>query len=374
VVSNNVAASFFAFYLLLLFLNSLLMTDDKVWMNRCLELARLGEGLVAPNPLVGSVVVYDGRIIGEGWHRKFGGNHAEVNAIESVKNKSLLAHSILYVNLEPCSHFGKTPPCANLLIKYKIPKVVIGMVDPNPQVAGKGVELLRNAGVEVVLDVLNEEAVLLNKRFIKYYLQKKPYVVLKWAQTQNGMLSPDAKKMSKQDFERERHITGFLVQKLVHKWRTVEDAIMVGTNTALTDNPALDARAWVGKNPVRVIIDNNLRLPRDLKIFSQNQRTLIFNSTKNEVFENLQFVKIDFLGNWFSELLSCLYEMKIQSLIIEGGSQLLHSILEGDLWDEAIVFYSPKHISKGIQAPSIYGKIIQQQEFDGVQMTQYKRQ
>lgn len=350
------------------------MTDDKVWMNRCLELARLGEGLVAPNPLVGSVVVYDGRIIGEGWHRKFGGNHAEVNAIESVKNKSLLPYSILYVNLEPCSHFGKTPPCANLLIKYKIPKVVIGMVDPNPQVAGKGVELLRNAGVEVVLDVLNEEAVLLNKRFIKYHLQKKPYVVLKWAQTQNGMLSPDAKKMSKQDFERERHITGFLVQKLVHKWRTVEDAIMVGTNTALTDNPALDARAWVGKNPVRVIIDNNLRLPRDLKIFSQNQRTLIFNSTKNEVFENLQFVKIDFLGNWFSELLSCLYEMKIQSLIIEGGAHLLHSILEGDLWDEAIVFYSPKHISKGIQAPSIYGKIIQQQEFDGVQMTQYKRQ
>lgn len=347
------------------------MMVDTVWMNRCLELARLGAGSVAPNPMVGAVIVYNNKIIGEGWHKKYGAPHAEVYAIESVKNKDLLSQSTLYVNLEPCAHFGKTPPCANLIIAHKIPRVVIGMSDPNPLVAGKGIELLRNAGIEVVLDVLKEDASKLNKRFITFHLQKRPYVILKWAQTQNGMLSPDANKLSKEDFERERHITGFLVQKLVHKWRTQEDAIMVGTNTVLSDNPALDARAWVGKAPTRVVIDRQLRLPKELKIFGTSQETLVFNGAKNEVQANIHFIKIDFTGDWFRELLNVLYQLNIQSIIVEGGAQLLHTIIELELWDEAIVFYSTKHISQGVKAPSIGGKLIQQEEFDGVQMSQY---
>lgn len=349
------------------------MMLDTDWMNRCLELVHLGAGSVAPNPMVGAVIVCNDKIIGEGWHQKFGAPHAEVHAIESVKNKDLLSQSTLYVNLEPCAHFGKTPPCANLIIEHKIPRVVIGMSDPNPLVAGKGIDLLRNAGIEVVLDVLREDALKLNKRFITFHTQKRPYVILKWAQTQNGMLSPDVNKLSKEDFERERHITGFLVQKLVHKWRTQEDAIMVATNTALSDNPTLDARAWVGKAPTRVVIDRQLRLPMELKIFGPSQVTLVFNAIKNEVQSNIHFVKIDFSGHWFRDVLNVLYQLNIQSIIVEGGAQLLHTIIDLELWDEAIVFYSAKHIAQGIKAPSIGGKLIQQDAFDGMQMSQYSR-
>jgi diaminohydroxyphosphoribosylaminopyrimidine deaminase/5-amino-6-(5-phosphoribosylamino)uracil reductase len=247
------------------------------------------------------------------------------------------------------------------------------MSDPNPLVAGKGIDLLRNAGIEVVLDVLREDALKLNKRFITFHTQKRPYVILKWAQTQNGMLSPDVNKLSKEDFERERHITGFLVQKLVHKWRTQEDAIMVATNTALSDNPTLDARAWVGKAPTRVVIDRQLRLPMELKIFGPSRVTLVFNAIKNEVQSNIHFVKIDFSGHWFRDVLNVLYQLNIQSIIVEGGAQLLHTIIDLELWDEAIVFYSAKHIAQGIKAPSIGGKLIQQDAFDGMQMSQYSR-
>ncbi|MCF8255320.1 MAG: bifunctional diaminohydroxyphosphoribosylaminopyrimidine deaminase/5-amino-6-(5-phosphoribosylamino)uracil reductase RibD [Bacteroidia bacterium] len=345
--------------------------NQEIWMHRCFELARLGAGNVAPNPMVGSVLVYDNKIIGEGWHQKFGSNHAEVNAINSVKNPDLLPLSTLYVNLEPCAHFGKTPPCANLIIEKKIKKVVIACLDPNPLVAGKGVELLKAAGVEVEIGVLEKEGIELNKRFLTSIEKNRPYVILKWAQTFNGYLSPDARKMSPEQFEEERHITGFLVQKLVHKWRTQEDAIMVATNTALTDNPALNNRAWEGRAPARIVLDQHLRLPKTLKLLDQSQRTFVLNASKNEADGNTEYIQLDFSGNWFKQMLDELHIRKIQSIVVEGGAQLLNTIIENNLWDEAIVFYAPKSISNGIKAPYISGKINQVETIDQMKMTQY---
>ncbi|MDZ4669132.1 MAG: bifunctional diaminohydroxyphosphoribosylaminopyrimidine deaminase/5-amino-6-(5-phosphoribosylamino)uracil reductase RibD [bacterium] len=347
------------------------MFQENVWMERCLELARLGSGKVAPNPMVGAVVVAHGKIIGEGWHHQFGMAHAEVNAIENVKDKSLLKEAVLYVNLEPCFHYGKTPPCANLIIAHNIPEVVVGMRDPNPLVAGKGVELLRNAGIKVSVGVLEDKCLALNKRFICSYTKHRPYVILKWAQTLNGFLSPDATKMSKEQFEKERHITGFLVQKLVHKWRTQEDAIMVATHTVELDNPALDARAWEGRAPARVVLDQKLRLPLDLKVFNAPQKTFIVNGSKDLIKDNLHYLKVDFSSDWLAQMLAKLHHERVQSLVIEGGAKLLNTVVEQLLWDEAIVFYSPKHISTGVVAPTIGGSLGEQEEIDGVKMRQY---
>ena len=350
-----------------------MVDEHSFFMQRCLELAKLGAGKVAPNPLVACVIVYEGLIIGEGFHQQFGGPHAEVNAIKSVMAQALLSKSTLYVNLEPCSHFGKTPPCANLIIESKIKRVVIGMADPNPLVAGKGIQRLKEAGIEVILGVLETECKELNKRFLTFIEKKRPYLILKWAQTRNGFLSPDSTKMSAEQFEEERHITGRIVQKLVHKWRTEEAAIMVGTHTALADNPALNAREWVGNLPLRVVLDRTLRLPKDLKTFDQSQPTWIINEKEEKSEGKTKYVQVDFTGDWFSILLGKLFEANIQSLIVEGGAQLLNYIIDNELWDEAIVFYSPKQISAGIKSPFIGGEIIQQLEIDNCQMTQYKR-
>jgi diaminohydroxyphosphoribosylaminopyrimidine deaminase/5-amino-6-(5-phosphoribosylamino)uracil reductase len=349
---------------------------DQLYMQRCLELARLGSGNVAPNPLVGSVIVFNNQIIGEGWHQKVGFSHAEVNAIASVSevNKPLIKLATLYVNLEPCAHFGKTPPCVDLIIASGIPKVVIGMLDPNPLVAGKGIEKLRNAGIEVIIDVLKDECHLLNKRFIKGITLKKPYVILKWAQTANGFLSPDASKITKEEFEQQRHITGKLVQKLVHKWRTQEDAIMVGTNTALTDNPALNNRAWEGRSPARVVLDKSLRLPSTLKIFDGSQKTFVLNASLNKETENLVYLKLNFEEDWFSEALQKLYIQGVSSLVVEGGAQLLNHILSNGLWDEAIIFYSKSHLADGIKAPNIRGKLFFQEDLGQVALSQYLNQ
>jgi diaminohydroxyphosphoribosylaminopyrimidine deaminase/5-amino-6-(5-phosphoribosylamino)uracil reductase len=349
---------------------------DQLYMQRCLELARLGSGNVAPNPLVGSVIVYNNQIIGEGWHQKLGFAHAEVNAIKSVSdaNKPLLKLATLYVNLEPCAHFGKTPPCADLIIASGIPKVVMGMLDPNPLVAGKGIEKLRNAGVEVITDVLKDECHLLNKRFIKGITQKKPYVILKWAQTANGFLSPDASKITKEEFEQQRHITGKWVQKLVHKWRTQEDAIMVGTKTALTDNPALNNRAWEGRSPCRVALDKTLRLPNTLKLFDGTQKTFVLNASLNKETDNLIYLKLNFEEDWFSEALEKLYIQGVSSLVVEGGAQLLNHVISNNLWDEAIVFYSKSHLADGIKAPNIGGKLFFEEELGQVALFQYLNQ
>jgi len=343
----------------------------ELYMQRCLELARLGAGLVSPNPMVGAVIVHQGKIIGEGWHQKYGSAHAEVNAINQVNDKSLLAQSDLYVNLEPCSHTGKTPPCADLIIQHKIKRVIIGMVDPNPLVSGKGIALLKEAGIETVLDVLKPACAALNKRFLHAIQFQKPYVILKWAQTRNGFLAPDSLKLSPEKFEEERHITGFMVQRLVHKWRTQEDGIMVATHTVVTDNPALDARAWSGRAPIRVVLDLNLRLPLDKKVFLAPQKTIIVNAIKEGAIDNLHYLKVNVAHNWMEEMLQKLLPLGVQSLVVEGGAKWLNALIEAGYWNEALVFYSPKHISEGIAAPAIGGKLAQQFELDNMLLSQY---
>jgi diaminohydroxyphosphoribosylaminopyrimidine deaminase/5-amino-6-(5-phosphoribosylamino)uracil reductase len=344
---------------------------DLLYMQRCLDLARLGAGSVAPNPLVGSVLVYQDKIIGEGWHHAFGQAHAEVNAIASIKDKELLSKATLYVNLEPCAHYGKTPPCAALIVEKGIKKVVLGMRDPNPLVAGKGIEYLKANGVEVIENVMAMECLALNKRFIKGITQHKSYVILKWAQTANGYIAPDATAMSKKEFEEKRHITGLLVQKLVHKWRTQEDAIMVATNTALLDNPALNNRAFEGRAPARIVLDQHLRLPLSLKVFDGTLTTYVLNAVKQEECEHVKYFKLDFAQDWFNEALSVLHAHGIQSVVVEGGAQLLNHIIGLKAWDEAIVFYSKSELQHGVVAPLIGGKIRQQESLGQVNMIQY---
>ncbi|MDP1727737.1 MAG: bifunctional diaminohydroxyphosphoribosylaminopyrimidine deaminase/5-amino-6-(5-phosphoribosylamino)uracil reductase RibD [Bacteroidota bacterium] len=345
----------------------------EIYIKRCIEIGRLGAGAVAPNPLVGSVIVYKNKIIGEGWHQKFGEAHAEVNAISAVSSTELLQEATLYVNLEPCCHQGKTPPCTDLIIAHKLKRVVVGMTDPNPLVSGKGIERLRAAGIEVITGVLEDACRELNKRFITYILKHRPYIILKWAQTLNGFIAPDATKMSAEQFEKERHITGKVIQKLVHKWRTQEAAIMVGTNTAMFDNPALNAREWIGNLPLRIVLDRGIRLPNHLKVFDKTQATWIVNEVEDRVEENLNYIKVNFKEDWFNQLLNLLYAHKIQSLIIEGGTQLLNHVIKNKKWDEAIVFYASAAITDGIKAPATGGKIIQQLSIDQVKMIQYQK-
>ncbi len=349
------------------------LNTEEIYMQRCLELAVSGLGSVSPNPMVGCVIVHHGTIIGEGWHRKYGEAHAEVNAIHSVADKSLLPESTVYVNLEPCSHFGKTPPCADLLISYRVKKVVIGMMDPFEKVAGSGIQKLKDAGIEVQVGVMEEACRELNKRFITFNTQRRPYVILKWAQTINGFIAPDAAKMSAEEFEQKRHITGLVVQRLVHKWRSEEDAIMVGTNTIITDNPALNTRAWGGKNPVRITLDLSNRLPANLKIFDGSQPSIIFSTTDKKPANNLEYISIDKEQPVFTQMLHALYERHIQSLIVEGGTITLNHILAFGLWDEAQVFVSPQTLEDGIAAPKTpNGKVITQTTIDSKQLTIYR--
>jgi len=317
-------------------------------MERCLHLASLGSGMVAPNPMVGAVLVHDQRIIGEGYHQYYGGPHAEVNCIHSVKEEdlSLIPNSTLYVSLEPCSHHGKTPPCTSLIIKNNIKKVVIGTRDPFPQVNGKGLELLRNAGIEVITNVLQEKAQELNKRFFTYHQQKRPYLVLKWAQTSNGFISGN-------DGEERLLISNAISNRLVHKWRAEEMAILIGRKTALNDNPRLDNRLWYGHSPLRLIIDPNLNLPTSLHIYS-DAPTWIFNCKKNLEQNQVKFIQLN-PGNLFlSELLHYLYEHQIQSVLVEGGAFTFQQFLFAKMWDEARVITNTKsHLSDGIKAPEI---------------------
>ncbi len=347
--------------------------NNEFFMQRCIELAKNGAGNVSPNPLVGCVIVNDGKIIGEGWHQKFGMEHAEVNAINSVKDKSQLHNATLFVNLEPCSHQGKTPPCTDLILQHKIKKVVLGMIDPHEKVSGNGIKQLNEFGIETSVGILEDKCRFLNRRFIKFYSKKKPYVLLKWAQSLDGFISPNKNKLSDEEFEKQRHITGKTIQKLVHKWRTEEDAIMIGTNTALIDNPTLNAREWKGKNPTRIVLDRDLRLPINLKLFDHSIPTIVFTEKEKDSSVNLEFIQVIFDDSLISNILDQLYHRNIQSLIVEGGTQLLESFIKSNLWDEAIVFNSPKIIADGVKAPHISGKIILQDEIDGVKMMQYLR-
>jgi len=329
------------------------MSTPQIFMQRCLDLALLGMGNVAPNPMVGCVIVHEGAIIGEGYHEKFGQPHAEVNAIRSVKCRELLPLSTLYVSLEPCAHFGKTPPCSDLIIENQIPKVVIGTIDPFAKVAGKGIERMRKAGIDVIVGVLEQECRELNRRFFTFHEKKRPYILLKWAQTIDGFIDTD-----RTEIQHPTWITNALSKRLVHKQRSEESAILIGTNTAEYDNPALTVREWSGSPPVRMVIDRAQRLNNGLHIFDHKVPTFVFTSEVQTDSENLKYIKLDFDQSILPQLLSELYRREILSVIVEGGSELLNSFLEAGLWDEAFVYTGNQFFGKGIEAPHISGRTI----------------
>lgn len=324
----------------------------SLYISRCLELALNGSGNVAHNPMVGSIIVCDEKIIGEGYHEFFGQPHAEVNAINNAienGNQSLLDKSFLYVNLEPCSHSGKTPPCTDLIIEHKIPNVIVGCNDPFPEVNGRGIKKLIAAGINVQTGILEKECLELNKRFITFHTKKRPYVILKFAQTVNKYIS----SLRKED----KKISNEITDVLVHKWRSEESAIMVGTKTAEIDNPFLTVRYWPGKNPLRVVIDKNLRLPVNLNVFDLSASTLIYNEFKNQKKDSLEYLKIDFSKNVIDRILTDLYDRKILSVMIEGGTNLLNQLIEENLWDEARIITADKIFTEGLKAPLINGNL-----------------
>ena len=320
------------------------MEANNKYMFRAMELARLGFGNVSPNPMVGCVIVHDQKIIGEGFHQQYGGLHAEVNAISDVQDKSILPNSEVYVTLEPCSHFGKTPPCADLLVKHKVKKVYVSNLDPNPMVAGKGIEKLRTAGIEVETAILENEGSDLNKRYFTMADKKRPYVILKWAETADGFIA-------RKDYD-SKWISNELSRKLVHKWRAEEDAILVGKNTALYDNPSLNVRDWVGKDPTRIVIDHELQLGQKLNLFDRKIPTICYNTKRKETLEGLAFVKLE-KASFIHEMFEDLQSRNIQSLIIEGGAATLNSFIELGLWDEARVFRAETCFGDGIKAPQL---------------------
>ncbi len=329
------------------------MNIHEKYIRRCIELAQNGLGTTYPNPMVGSVIVYEDQIIGEGWHKKAGEPHAEVNAVRSVKDKSLLKKATIYVSLEPCSHFGKTPPCCDLIIANEIPNVVVGTVDPNEKVAGKGILKLIEAGANVTVGVLDEECNELNKRFFTFHQKKRPYIILKWAESQDGFLAPE------KEIDQERKpvwITNQYSRQLVHKWRTEEQAILVGTQTVVDDNPKLNARDWDGNNPTRIVIDQNNRIDENSFIFDDTVKTIVFSKTSRPSKEKTQFEVIDFEKNIISQILDVLYQNQIQSVIIEGGRQMLQSFIDENLWNEARIFIGKTSFEKGTKAPIISRK------------------
>lgn len=336
------------------------MTEQEKYMQRCLELAAKGFGNVAPNPMVGSVIVYNGEIIGEGYHEHYGMAHAEVNAINAVKDKSLLKKATLYVNLEPCSHFGKTPPCADLIIEHKIPYVVIGTIDSFAQVCGRGIEKLSKAGIDVKVGVLEDECKELNKRFFTFQEKKRPYIILKWAQTADGFIDKERTDASTPALK----ISNDAAQKMVHNWRSKEQAIMVGKNTALLDNPQLTVRKVKGKNPIRIVTDKNLAIPADYYLLDKTVPTIVFTDIKMNSETNLEYVNINFDEKIIPQILNELYKRNIQSLIVEGGYNLLNSFIADNCWDEAKVFISEERIHSGINAPEIALKPASKEQVD----------
>lgn len=333
-------------------------------MRRAIELARLGAGSVAPNPMVGCVIVKNDTIIGEGWHRKYGGPHAEPNALAEVTDPELLNGADLYVTLEPCSHFGKTPPCADALAKIKFNTIYVACLDPNPLVAGKGIEKLISAGLNVEIGMLEEECVWLNRRFFTFQEKKRPFVVLKWAETADGFIA-------RENFD-SKWISNELSRTLVHRWRAEEDAVMVGTNTALYDNPRLNVRDWTGRNPVRVFLDKHLQVPAGAHLLDGSQNTVCYNYQKQAVINLVEYVKLDPAFDLLEQVFNDLYERKISSVLVEGGSVLLKSLIDKKLWDEARVFRSPVMFETGIDAPRIRGKIISKDVLEEDELVVYQ--
>lgn len=344
------------------------MDRDIIYMRRCLELARKGLGLTRTNPLVGSVIVCDDRIIGEGYHHEFGGPHAEVNAIRSVKDTSLLSRSTLYSNLEPCSHQGKTPPCSELICHKGIRKVVIANQDPNPSVDGRGIQQLRDAGVEVVSGCLEGEGYHLNRRFFHFHRKKRPYVVLKWAQTSDGFMDV---ARSPGDPRSTNWITSDICRTLVHKWRSEEAAIMVGTNTIIADDPLLNIRRWGGVNPVRVTLDRNGRLSPEANILDGSQETLVFTGVPGKYSGKTRSIPVDPSYD-LADLMEELHDSQIISVFVEGGADLHRSFLESGLWDEARVFTGKITFSQGVAAPRMVRDAVERMEYGGSLLEVYE--
>lgn len=326
------------------------MEEEYKYMRRCIQLAQNGRCNVAPNPMVGAVIVCDGQIIGEGYHVRCGEAHAEVNAIRSVKDSSLLKRSTIYVSLEPCSHYGKTPPCADLIIEKQIPRIVIGCSDPFSEVAGRGIRKLKDARREVVVGVLEAECKLLIQRFVTFHTLRRPYVTLKWAESADGYLDVFRKD------GRPVALSGPLTSMLVHKRRAEHSAIMVGTRTAWLDNPSLTVRHWYGHSPVRVVSDRNLTLPPHLHLFDGSVPTLVFTEKPHEPASNVEYLQIDYRRDTLPQMMSALYERGLQSLLVEGGSLLLQSFIDAGLWDEAFVEAAPVSLHSGVKAPRIGDK------------------
>ncbi len=359
------------------------MTLQEKYIKRCIQLAEKGVGTTRPNPSVGAVVVHNDIIIGEGFTSPYGESHAEVNAIASVKNKELLSKATIYVTLEPCSHFGKTPPCANLIVSSKIPNVVIGCIDTNSLVAGKGVKILEEAGCNVTVGVLEEECKEQHKRFFTVQNKMRPYIILKWAETQDGFIAPETK-----DEQKPVWISNKYSQQLVHQWRSQEHAILVGTNTVIADNPKLNVRSWSGSNPIRFVLDNNLRIPNDLSVLDKSVKTIVIYGEKNGLkvegeneklnsyitSNNQQIIteQIDFSYRVAEQITEVLQRNKIQSVIVEGGRQTLQTFIDADLWDEARVFVGKNTFGEGVVAPKISGKIITQNNIDSDVLKIYK--
>lgn len=329
------------------------MDQDTAYMLRCVELARQGSSAVAPNPMVGAVLVHGQRIIGEGWHEVYGGPHAEVNCIRSVQPQDhhLIPSATMYVSLEPCAHFGRTPPCADLIIAQKIPKVVVGSLDPFPDVNGKGIAKLRAAGVSVETGVATEACEALNRRFFTFHRQHRPYIVLKWAESANRKIAANG--------DDRLLITNTLSNRLVHQWRSEESAILVGTKTALLDDPALTNRLWTGRNPIRLVIDMRLTLPEHLHVFDGQSPTIIFNTLRHDVEGQLKFYQVTEDVDLVDQILNALYVLNIQSVLVEGGAKTLQSFLDKDCWDEIRVLTNTSlHVDQGLPAPAVpvYGK------------------
>ena len=344
------------------------MKEDELYMHRCIQLARNGLCGAPPNPMVGAVIVCDGKIIGEGYHAKCGEAHAEVNAIFSVKNPDLLKRSTIYVSLEPCAHHGKTPPCADLIVEKQLKRVVIGCQDPFAKVNGKGIEKLRSAGIEVKVGVLEEACLELISRFVTFHAQKRPYITLKWAQSSDGFI----------DYNRSEgeavKLSNDLTRMLVHKRRSEHTAILVGRRTALLDNPSLTIRDWHGKAPLRLVLDKDLSLPNSLHLFDGSVPTIVFTSKEKESYNNVEYIRLDFSTSILPQMMEVLYARNIQSLLVEGGSQLLQSFLDENCWDEIFVEEAPLTLQDGVKAPiPPMDRLLETTPYFGRIITRYKR-
>lgn len=357
------------------------MTTHETYIKRCLQIAKNGLGSTRPNPMVGAVIVHNNKIISEGFTSTYGGNHAEVNAINAVEDQSLLTKSTIYVTLEPCSHYGKTPPCSDLIIRHQIPNVVIGCIDDNPEVAGKGIAKLKASGCNVTVGVLEVECKIHHQRFFTFHNKKRPYIILKWAETADGFIAPLTR-----DEQQPVWITNQYSRQLVHKWRAEEQAILVGTNTVIEDNPSLTVRDWTGENPIRVVLDKYMKLGENYNVFDDEAETVVISSTlgarsskfkKESTKQEINSLNIEYI-DWnlktaiAKQICDTLYHRNINSIIIEGGAKTLQTFIDEGLWDEARIFIGKPEFYEGIKTPKIVGHLISEHHILNDQLKIYK--